>query len=107
MERGAFFLSHQTYEHICERRDCERPEHRTPVMSRLESVISAPSHVGCLSNEPNKLDLWRGTEGDPSGVLVCLKCLAGETWVSTAFPMGRKTLRKHLNQCRLHPVAGA
>ncbi len=99
-------LSYRTYEHICQRRENEKPEHLALVLSRLSTVIAAPSHAGCLSGVPHKLDLWSWTEGDPSGVLVSVKCLAGETWVNTAFPLGRKTLRKHVNQARLLPIAG-
>ena len=66
------------------------------MLSRLPLVIANPSHTGCLTRDRNKLDLWAWSEGDPSGVLVSLKCLSGETWVTTAFPLGRKSLRKHV-----------
>lgn len=100
-------LSHRTYGHICERRENERPEHLALVLSRLCSVLANPTHVGCLSGEAHKLDLWAWDPADFSGVLVCVKCLPGETWVSTAFPLGRKTLRKHLLKGRLQQVDGA
>lgn len=99
-------LSHDSYQHICERRDNERPAHRDLVLSRLGIVIANPSLVGCLSGNSNKLDLWAWNEGDPSGVLVSLKCLFGETWVNTAFPLGRKSLRKHVQHARLGSIEG-
>lgn len=108
-EGGAWrvFLSYHSFRHICERRDNEHPAHRDLVLSRLSTVIADPSHLGCLSGDPNKLDLWAWREGDPSGVLVSLKCLIGETWLTTAFPLGRKSLRKHILHARLRPVKGA
>lgn len=97
-------LSYLTFRHICERRENERPEHLALVLSRMGTVISAPTHAGCLTSEPHKLDLFAWTEGDMAGVLVSLKCLHGETWVNTAFPLGRKSLRKHIAAGRLVPV---
>jgi hypothetical protein len=99
-------LSYRTFDHICNRRENDSPEHRSLVLSRLSRVIAAPTHMGCLSGEPHKLDLWAWDPADFSGVLVSLKCLAGETWVNTAFPLGRKTLRKHLQKHRLRPIEG-
>jgi hypothetical protein len=97
-------LTYQTYRHICERRENENPAHLQLVLSRLSTVIAEPSHVGCLSGERHKLDLWLWNPDDFSGVLVSLKCLSGETWVNTSFPLGRKTLRKHVSAHRLMPV---
>jgi hypothetical protein len=97
-------LSYGTFRHICERRDNETSQHRNLVLSRLPMVIANPSHSGCLTRDRNKLDLWAWSEGDLSGVLVSLKCLSGETWVTTAFPLGRKSLRKHVAHGRLTPV---
>lgn len=97
-------LSYYTYRHIIERRENEKPEHVAVVLSRLRTVIENPSHIGCISGERHKVDLYGWTPEDFSGVLVSLKCLRDETWVSTAFPMGRKSLRKHLKTSRLVPV---
>jgi hypothetical protein len=97
-------LSYQTYRHIIERRDNERPEHIALVLARLDVVIGNPTHAGCLTGEDDKVDLFSWASGDFAGVLVAVKCLAGETWISTAFPVGRKTLRKHLNTGRLCAV---
>jgi hypothetical protein len=98
-------LSYRTFRHICDRRENEHPEHMTLVLSRLGMVVAAPTHIGCLSAQASKLDLWAWNPGDLAGVLVSLKCLAGETWVSTAFPMGTKTLRKHISKGRLRLVS--
>jgi hypothetical protein len=100
-------LSYRTFEHICQRRENERPDHCALVLARLREVIESPSHIGCLSGEAHKLDLWAWNGHDISGVLVSLKCLSGETWINTAFPMGQKTLRKHLAKGRLKPIRGA
>jgi len=100
-------LSARTFQHICEKRENERTDHLSLVLSRLGTVVSEPTHVGCLSGKPNQLDLWAWTPGDLAGVLVSLKCLVGETWVSTAFPLGTKSLRKHVLHGRLRPVLGA
>jgi len=97
-------LSYRTFEHICTRRENECPEHLALVLSRMSSVLAEPSHVGRLSGEPHKLDLWAWHPDDVAGVLVSLKCLSGETWVNTAFPLGRKTLRKHVSAHRLQLV---
>jgi hypothetical protein len=101
------FLTRQTLNHIRERRDNEHPYHLALVLSRLGSVVAHPSHCGSLSREPHKLDLWAWHPDDFSGVLVSLKCLAGETWVNTAFPLGSKSLRKHVRSAKLRPVGGA
>jgi hypothetical protein len=76
-------LSYRTFRHICDRRENEHPEHLALVLSRISMVVA----------------------GDLAGVLVSLKCLAGETWVSTAFPMGTKSLRKHISNGRLRLVS--
>lgn len=94
-------LTYQSYRHIIERRENEKPEHIALVLERLRTVLADPSHFGCLSGEGHKLDLFAWQDGDFAGVLVSLKCLAGETWVNTAFPLGRKTLKKHLATGRL------
>jgi hypothetical protein len=94
-------LSYPSYEHICRRRETNSPELLEIVLRRLGMVISGPAYVGNLSGEANKLDVFSWIEGDPAGVLACIKCLRGESWVSTAFPMGRKSLRKHLNTGKL------
>lgn len=101
---GSVLLSYHTYRHICERRENEKPGHLHLVLSRLNTVVAAPSHAGCLSGEVHKLDLWAWHPGDIAGVLVSLKCWSGETWVNTAFPLGRKSLRKHVQATRLKPV---
>jgi hypothetical protein len=101
------FLGYRTFDHICKRRENEDAVHRELVLSRLCSVIAAPTHVGCLTGEWHKLDLWAWNPVDFSGVLVSLKCLSGETWVNTAFPLGQKTLQKHLQKHRLRPIEGA
>jgi hypothetical protein len=101
------YLSDRSFHHICQRRDNERQEHLSLVLSRLVAVVSAPSHAGCLSGKQHRLDLWAWTPGDLAGVLVSLKCLPGETWVSTAFPLGKKSLRKHVLHGRLRPLTGA
>jgi hypothetical protein len=100
-------LSYLTLEHIRQRRENERPEHLALVLSRLAGVVAAPTHLGCLSGQPHKLDLWAWDPDDFSGVLVSVKCLSGETRVSTAFPLGRKTLRKHMLKDRLKPIRDA
>lgn len=84
---SSVLLSYRTYEHICTRRENESPEHLALVLSRMSAVIAEPSHVGCLSGERHKLDLWARHPDDVAGVLVSLKCLSGETWVNTAFPL--------------------
>lgn len=98
------YLSYPSYLHICERRETSTPQMLELVLARLSTVIAAPTHVGNLSGDANKLDLFAWALGDAAGVLVCVKCLKGETWVSTAFPLGRKSLRKHLNAGRLRAV---
>jgi hypothetical protein len=70
----------------------------------MSAVLAEPSHVGCLTGEHHKLDLWAWHPDDIAGVLVSLKCLSGETWVNTAFPLGSKTLRKHVSAHRLEQV---
>jgi hypothetical protein len=100
-------LAYRTFEDIRRRRENERVEHLALVLSRIRDVIESPTYVGCLSEEAHKLDLWAWNGEDFSGVLVSLKCLSGETWVNTAFPMGRKTSRKHLAKGRLRPIRGA
>ncbi len=94
-------LSYQSYRHICERRETGTPELLDLVLGRLSMVIANPTHVGNLSGDENKIDLFAWSAGDPAGVLVCIKCLKGESWVCTAFPLGRKSLRKHVNTGRL------
>ena len=103
----AVLLSHHTFEHIRARRENEHPFHLSLVLSRLETVIADPSHYGCLSREPHKLDIWAWNPSDFCGVLVSLKCLPGETWVNTAFPLGTKTLRKHVLRDKLRALRGA
>lgn len=97
-------LSYSTYLHICQRRETNTPEMLNLVVSRLRSVVYHPAYIGNLSGDANKVDLFAWLPEDPAGVLVSLKCLKGESWVSTAFPMGRKSLRKHLNTGKLRPV---
>ncbi len=97
-------LTYPSYLHVWERRETTSPQMLGLVLARLSTVIAAPTHVGNLSGDANKLDLFAWTPGDEAGVLVCVKCLKGETWVSTAFPLGRKSLRKHVNAGRLRAV---
>ena len=97
-------MSYPTWLHICRRRETNTPEMLELVLRRLRSVIHAPTHTGNLSGDPNKLDLFAWSPEDPAGVLVCVKCLEGESWVATAFPVGRKSLRKHVNTGRLRSV---
>lgn len=97
-------LSYQSYRHICERRETSTPELLDLVLQRLNTVIAHPTHTGNLSGDVNKIDLFAWSAGDPAGVLVCIKCLPGESWVCTAFPLGRKSLRKHVNAGRLKAV---
>jgi hypothetical protein len=97
-------VSYPSYLHICQRREINTPEMLDLVLSRLRSVVYRPTYSGNLSGDVNKLDLFAWVPEDPAGVLVCVKCLKGESWVSTAFPMGRKSLRKHLNTGKLRPV---
>lgn len=97
-------LSYPSYIHICERRETNTTGMLELVLRRLSDVVARPTHFGNLSGEANKLDLFAWGEGDPAGVLVCVKCLRGESWVSTAFPLGRKSLRKHLNTGKLRYI---
>ena len=66
-------LSYPSYAHICERRETSTPEMLALVLSRLAAVIAAPTHVGNLSGDVNKLDLFAWSQDDPAGVLVCVK----------------------------------
>lgn len=85
---SAVYLSHDTYLHIIQRR-IEIDGHVDLVLRRIDTVIAYPTHAGF---KDGRLNLFRWTDGDPAGVLVCLKCLHAETWVNTAFPVGRKRL---------------
>lgn len=101
-------LSYMSYRHIIERRDNERPEHVGLVLARLSTVIAAPTHFGRLnSRQTNKVDLFAWHRDGFAGVVVCLKLLAGETWVNTAFPLGRRRFRDHLEAARLVPLRSA
>lgn len=97
-------ISFVTYEHIVSRRVGERGWHVEMVLTRLTAVIADPSHLGDLGRPGGGLAVYRRVPGDPSGVCVCLKFLAGETWVNTAFPLGERSLRKRVARGSLREV---
>lgn len=100
-------LSYQTYTHIVSQRAAEASWHVQFVLTRMPGVISDPRYAGRLHDDPRKVELYRWVDGDPCGVCVGVKFLDGESWVSTAFPMGWKSLRKHTRKGRLQLVEHA
>ena len=101
---GTVKISYITYRHIISRRAECAEWHVELVMHRMAGVIAAPTHIGRLGTTPNKIELYKLADGDPCGVCVSLKCLHGETWVNTAFPLGGRSLQKHLRTGKLGTV---
>ena len=98
-------ISYQTYQHIVSRRAGEASWHVELVLRRMATVITNPSHIGCVHEPPRMIKLFGRTQGDDCGVYVSIKCLDnGESWVATAFPLGDKSLQKHLGADRLGAV---
>lgn len=97
-------ISYQTYEHIVERRTQEEAWHVQFVLDRITGVVETPSHVGHITKDLRKVEVYYKAKGDKQGVVVSLKCLQGETWVNTAYPIGDSRLRKHLKSGKLKPV---
>jgi len=99
-------LSAERYHHIIQRRLVDGDERVALVLQRMAAVVRAPSHVGRLTDHPLKVELFRQFSGDLVGVCVGLKCLNAGTWISTAFPVGSRTLVKYVRQGKLVPLAG-
>lgn len=97
-------ITYQTYNHIVSRRASEAEWHVELVLGRLVDVISDPTHIGKLTGSSNRVEVYKLVDGDPCGVCVSLKCLDGETWVNTGFPLGERSLQKHLSTGKLRPV---
>lgn len=93
-------LSHEQYEKILRSR-ARQPEMIPLLLERMQSVLENPSHVGQLTKDPARRELYRLTPGDPVGVVVGVKILEGETWITTAFPMRESELKKHMRHGRL------
>lgn len=87
-------IDHATYVHIIERRIVDGDRQVALVMSRMQSVIVGPSHRLYVSKDSRKIDLYGCTPGDPSGVVVCLKCMPDGLWVCTSYPLGGRSLRR-------------
>jgi hypothetical protein len=94
-------ISYQTYQHIVSRRASEVGWHVEFTIQRMSHVIENPLHVGRLTNSENRLELHGLLEDDPCGLMVSVKCLHGETWVNTAFPLGDRSLQKHIRTGKL------
>lgn len=97
-------ISYQTYQHIVSQRAKGPAWHVEFVLRSMAAVIAAPTHVGRLGGKPNRIELFACAIGDDCGVCVSIKCLHAETWVSTAFPLGTRSLQKHVGTGRLWSV---
>jgi hypothetical protein len=94
-------ISFRTYRHIVTRRATERSWHVEWVLRGLANAIARPTHVGRLDGRPGRWELVRKDDARDVAVCVSIKCLDGETWVNSAFPLGRRSLEKHRRAGRL------
>lgn len=99
------FLTHSVYSHIIERRILTGDRQVALVLQRISAVLETPTHCGRRTDDARKMEFYLRIIGDPAGVCVCIKCVDGETWVSTAFPVGTRTIVKYCRQKRLVPIA--
>jgi hypothetical protein len=101
----AVYLTHERFEHIKSQRRRSDDSPSAFVFRHLALVISQPALVGALTPDPRKVEIYGHVPADvSSGVCVSLKCLDGETWINTAFPMGVRVMMKHFHAGRLRPL---
>lgn len=95
-------LAYTTYAHILARRG----DDAALVLRQMRDVVTRPTHWGRLTADPRRIELYRLDSAEEVGVCVSLKCLPGETWVNTAYPLGLRMLLKHVRSGRLWAVEG-
>lgn len=94
-------LKHSVYAHILGRRIHDGDGQMSLVLRRMTDVVTKPTHIGLVDRGgPGRFALYGRNFGDadPAGLCVCIKCLDGETWVSTAFPVGVRRLAQYLSR---------
>lgn len=98
-------LAYERLEHIKLRRTSKDEAPASFVLRHLAYVVATPTHVGALTKDPRRVEIYSYVPQDiSSGVCVSLKCLDGETWINTAFPVGMKALLRYVRAERLRPI---
>lgn len=98
-------IVHERYAHIIERRLQDGDEQVALALRRMAAVIAAPTHLGKRTEDGRRIELYRRWTEDPSGICVGIKFVNAEAWVSTAFPLGLRSLLREVRKGRFTPLA--